>query len=71
MNILYLLPEKMVEITNRTGMVPAGYYTGKESGSHENKKIIMQYKGDENLENVPAFTYWMQEKVIEAHEKVF
>lgn len=65
--IRIVLPEDLLGIAKKTGIVPAGYYTLSDNNSFS----TAFYDGDETLEDIPPFCYFVEEHKLAENEVLF
>jgi len=67
---IYLYGTRLYNTAVNTGVLPGGWYSQCQEGSHENQHTVLRFESsNKNRTNLPPFTYWHDYRLINWDEE--
>jgi len=66
--IYYLYALRLINKAIATNIIPAGWYSSQQEGSHDNQHIVMRLESsnkNQDINSLPSFTYWNEELPVD------
>ena len=64
MHTIVVLPDNLAKVAREKAVMPAGYYSQSQCGSHSNQYIRLEWEGAVDDGDLPAFTYWQESQRV-------